>query len=359
MQSSENNILLDVVDLKTYFHTDDGIVKAVDGVSFQVLDGEVLGLVGESGCGKSITSISIMGLIDSPGRIEGGKVIFSGKNLLEFDDSQMDEVRGNRISMIFQQPLSSLNPLYTIGDQIVEVLHTHSQIDKKQAWDKAVELLKIVGMPDPEEKASAYPHEISGGQAQRVMIAIALALSPKLLIADEPTTALDVTIQAQILDLMNGLRSKFNTSIIFITHDLGIIAEMADRVAIMYAGNIVEMASTTDLFDHPMHPYTVGLMASVPVLGQLKEQLDTIPGNVPNLIDLPEGCRFAPRCQSRERYHLEICTRVEPDLVELKPGHKVRCWLYQRAPNHNPPLQEKRSLANNQEKNARRKNGAH
>lgn len=329
MPLSKQNTLLDVNDLKTYFYTDDGVVKAVDGVSFQVMDGEVLGLVGESGCGKSVTSISIMGLIDSPGKIEGGKILFEGLNLLEIGQSQMDSLRGNQISMIFQQPLSSLNPLFTIGNQVMEVLLTHTHIKKEDAWEKAVELLKIVGMPDPEKKAKSYPHEISGGQAQRVMIAIALALSPKLLIADEPTTALDVTVQAQILDLMKGLRSQFNTSIIFITHDLGVIAEMADRVVIMYAGIIVETASTPILFDNPKHPYTLGLMASVPILGQLREELDTIPGNVPNLVDLPAGCRFASRCQARMDHNLDICTIQEPDLISTEPGHEVRCWLYQ------------------------------
>ena len=338
MPSSDRKVLLEVSNLTTNFYTDDGIVRAVDGVSFQVLDGEVLGLVGESGCGKSVTSISIMGLIDSPGRIVDGKILFEGKNLLEFSDSQMDALRGNRMSMIFQQPLSSLNPLFTIGDQVMEVLQTHRRVEKEEAWKTAVDLLKIVGMPDPEKKAYAYPHEISGGQAQRVMIAIALALSPKLLIADEPTTALDVTIQAQILDLMKGLRSQFNTSIIFITHDLGVVAEMADRVAVMYAGKIVEMASTTSLFDAPKHPYTVGLMASVPVLGNLRESLETIAGNVPNLIDLPKGCRFAPRCQARQDHSLGICTEMEPNLIEVQPGHEVRCWLYQDIPGHQAPL---------------------
>jgi oligopeptide/dipeptide ABC transporter ATP-binding protein len=345
MPHSQQNTLLDVVDLKTYFYTDDGVVKAVDGVSFQVMDGEVLGLVGESGCGKSVTSISIMGLIDSPGKIEGGKILFEGTNLLEIDQSRMDSLRGNQISMIFQQPLSSLNPLFTIGNQVMEVLLTHSHIKKEDAWEKAVELLKIVGMPDPEKKAKSYPHEISGGQAQRVMIAIALALSPKLLIADEPTTALDVTVQAQILDLMKGLRSQFITSIIFITHDLGVIAEMADRVAIMYAGKIVEDAATQVLFDNPKHPYTLGLMASVPVLGQLREELDTIPGNVPNLVNLPAGCRFASRCQARLDHNLEICTLQEPDLIPTEPGHEVRCWLYQTPPEGNlsstPPGESK------------------
>jgi oligopeptide/dipeptide ABC transporter ATP-binding protein len=330
--------LLEVKGLKTYFYTEDGVVKAVDGVDFVVYPKEVFGLVGESGCGKSVTSLSIMRLISKPGRVVEGEILFDGQDLLKMSETDMTHVRGNRISMIFQQPLSSLNPLFTIGDQVMEVLQTHSHIDKNEARTKAVELLRIVGMPDPEKKAGCYPHEISGGQAQRVMIAIALALSPQLLIADEPTTALDVTIQAQILDLMKGLRSQFNTAIIFITHDLGIIAEMADRVAVMYAGKIIEMANTTALFDHPKHPYTLGLMASVPVLGRLRDKLETIPGNVPNLINLPAGCRFAPRCQHRLDYNLQICTRSMPDLVADTPGHEVRCWLYQEAPDHQPPL---------------------
>ncbi len=330
--------LLEVQALKTYYYTEDGVVKAVDGVDFYVNPGEVLGLVGESGCGKSVTSLSILRLVDAPGKILEGQVRFEGQDLLTLDIKEMTKIRGDRISMIFQQPQSSLNPVFTVGDQIVEVFKIHEGIDKEQAREKAVELLKQVGIPDPERKASAYPHEMSGGQAQRVMIAMALALKPHLLIADEPTTALDVTIQAQILDLLRGLRSQLGTSVILITHDLGVIAEMADRVAVMYAGQIVEQADVRTLFAEPLHPYTLGLIGSVPILGTVKEYLEVIPGNVPNLIDMPPGCRFAPRCKLREKYGLEICTKVEPNLLTLDDNHTVRCWLYEDHDGHKAPL---------------------
>jgi oligopeptide/dipeptide ABC transporter ATP-binding protein len=332
--------LLQVEDLKTYFYTDDGIVKAVDGVDFSVQPGEVLGLVGESGCGKSVTSLSIMRLVELPGKIMQGKIKFSGDDLLQYTEKEMVSVRGNRISMIFQQPQTSLNPVFTVGDQIVEVLKVHSDLDNKEAWKQAVDLLKLVGIPDAERKAKAYPHQMSGGQAQRVMIAMGLALQPSLLIADEPTTALDVTIQAQILDLMRDLRNKMGTSVILITHDLGVIAEMADRVAIMYAGRIMEQSSVDELFDYPFHPYAQGLIASVPVLGKIKDELDTIPGNVPNLIDLPPACRFAPRCEKRVEYGLDICEEREPDLVNVAGEHCVRCWLYQDFEGHQAPLKD-------------------
>ncbi|WP_322806525.1 ABC transporter ATP-binding protein [Thermanaerothrix sp.] len=338
--------LLDVRDLKTYFFTEDGVVKAVDGVSFQVYPGEVLGLVGESGCGKSVTSLSIMRLLDAPGKIVGGEIWFEGRNLLALSEHEMTQVRGNQISMVFQQPVTSLNPVFNIGSQIAEVIMIHNpQIKKAEAWREAVNLLRLVGVPDPERRAYAYPHELSGGQAQRVMIAMALALRPKLLIADEPTTALDVTIQAQILDLLRGLRNQFNTAVILITHDLGVVAEMADRVAVMYAGKIVEEADVRELFANPLHPYTRGLIASVPVLGRVRDYLETIPGNVPNLIDLPPGCRFAPRCQARLDYNLDICTQEEPDLIEITPGHKVRCWLYQDGKGHQAPLRTAQAIS--------------
>ena len=331
--------LLDVQGLVTYFYTDDGIVKAVDGVDLMVFPGEIIGLVGESGCGKSVTSFSIMGLVDAPGKIIDGKILFEGRNLLKLSDDEMQDVRGNQISMIFQQPQSCLNPVFTIGSQIVEVFQIHGKISTKDAWRKAIDLLRIVGIPDPEKKAYAYPHEMSGGQAQRVMIAMALALNPKLLLADEPTTALDVTIQAQILLLLSDLRKKFNTSIILITHDLGVIAEIADRVAVMYAGKVVEETSVTSLFKNPLHPYTVGLIASVPILGEIKESLNTIPGNVPNLIGLPPGCRFASRCEVSDKYRLEICKQREPNLITLgNKSHKVRCWLYESSETHKAPL---------------------
>ena len=322
--------LLEVQNLKTFFFTRDGVVKAVDGVAFEVFPGEILGLVGESGCGKSVTSFSILQLVDQPGKIIEGKIFFEGRNLLELNESEMTQMRGDRISMIFQQPQSSLNPVFSVGSQIAEVFHIHNkEISKEEAWDKSIELIKLVGIADAESKAKAYPHELSGGQAQRIMIAMALALEPRLLIADEPTTALDVTIQAQILDLILDLRDKLDTSVILITHDLGLIAETADRVAVMYAGRIIEQADVIPLFQEPLHPYAKGLIASVPILGNIKEELEVIPGSVPNLIDLPDGCKFAPRCQARIERNLHICTEQEPDLVEYKPGHTVRCWLYQ------------------------------
>ncbi|BAJ62174.1 ABC transporter ATP-binding protein [Anaerolinea thermophila] len=337
-ESTQNKPLLEVKNLKTYFFTEDGVVKAVDGVDFHVNQGEVLGLVGESGCGKSVTSLSIMRLLGVPGKVVDGEIYFAGQDLLKLPESEMVKMRGNRMSMIFQQPQSSLNPVFTVGDQVAEVLMIHQNLGKEAAWNRAVELLAMVGIPDPARKAKAFPHEMSGGQAQRVMIAMALALAPELLIADEPTTALDVTIQAQILDLIQEMREKLGTSVILITHDLGIIAEMAHRVAVMYAGRIVEEASVKELFENPMHPYTKGLIASIPILGKVTDRLEVIPGSVPNLINLPPGCRFAPRCRLREQYGLEICTRDEPELVEVKPGHKVRCWLYADKDDHRAPL---------------------
>ncbi len=331
--------LLEVKNLKTYFFTADGVVKAVDGVDFTVDAGEVLGLVGESGCGKSVTSLSIMRLIGFPGKVVEGEIRFDGRKLLELSEKEMVDMRGNRMSMIFQQPQSSLNPVFTVGAQIAEVFQIHSGIDKEEAWGKSVDLLRLVGIPDADEKAHAYPHEMSGGQAQRVMIAMALALNPQLLIADEPTTALDVTIQAQILDLMRAIRESMDTAVILITHDLGIIAEMADRVAVMYAGNIVEQADVVKLFKRPLHPYSQGLIASVPVLGMDQSRLAVIPGMVPNLIGLPTGCRFAPRCLARVEHDLAICTEIEPDLVPIEFDHAVRCWLYQDHEGHTAPLQ--------------------
>jgi oligopeptide/dipeptide ABC transporter ATP-binding protein len=326
-----NKPLLEVKGLKTYFYTEDGVVRAVDGVSFEVYPGEVLGLVGESGCGKSVTSLSIMRLISKPGRIDEGEILLDGENLLKLPEEEMIKVRGNRISMIFQQPQTALNPVFKVGDQLAEVLDVHQDLGKDAGWKRAVALLKMVGVPDPERRAEAYPHELSGGMAQRVMIAMALACVPELLIADEPTTALDVTIQAQILDLMRDLRREMGTSVILITHDLGVVAEMAERVAVMYAGEIVEQTDVNTLFDQPLHPYTQGLIGSIPILGEIKERLDVIPGSVPNLVNLPPGCRFAPRCQARFKYACTICAEVKPELEEVKPGHYVRCWLYQNA----------------------------
>jgi oligopeptide/dipeptide ABC transporter ATP-binding protein len=328
---NNNKPLLEVKRLKTYFYTEDGVVRAVDGVNFEVYPGEVLGLVGESGCGKSVTSLSIMRLISKPGRIDEGEILLDGQDLLKLPEEEMIKVRGNRISMIFQQPQTALNPVFKVGDQLAEVLDVHQDLGREAGWKRAVALLKMVGVPDPERRAEAYPHELSGGMAQRVMIAMALACIPELLIADEPTTALDVTIQAQILDLMRDLRREMGTSVILITHDLGVVAEMAERVAVMYAGEIVEQTDVNTLFDQPLHPYTQGLIGSIPILGEIKERLDVIPGSVPNLVNLPPGCRFAPRCQARFKYSCTICAEVKPELVEVKQGHYVRCWLYQNA----------------------------
>ena len=320
--------VLEVRNLVTHFHTRDGVVRAVDGLNFEVHRGEVLGLVGESGCGKSVTSLSIMNLVPQPGKIEGGEVLFQGRNVLEMSKNELTDLRGEHISMIFQQPTSSLNPVYRVGAQIAEVFELHRDVKQKVADQRAVDMLQTVGIPDPERRVEAYPHEFSGGMAQRVMIAMALACEPELLIADEPTTALDVTIQAQILDLMRGLQRDSGTAVILITHDLGIVAEMADRVAVMYAGEIVEEADVETLFADPKHPYTQGLIGSVPVLGQVKDALEVIPGNVPNLVNLPAGCRFADRCRARVEHDLQICTEEKPELLDVGAAHTARCWLY-------------------------------
>ncbi len=338
MNDESKKPLLEVSELKTYFYTTDGVVKAVDGVDLVVYPGEVLGLVGESGCGKSVTSKSIMRLVKKPGKVVGGEVRFEGQKLSELSENEMARIRGNNISMIFQQPQSSLNPVFTVGKQVDEVFRIHDDISKEERRKRTLELFRQVGIPDATEKANAYPHEMSGGQAQRVMIAMALALDPKLLIADEPTTALDVTIQAQILDLMRDLKNKKGTALILITHDLGVIAEMADRVAVMYAGVILEEADVQSIFEEPMHPYTQGLLESIPTLGDVRERLAVIPGTVPSLVDLPAGCRFAPRCKARLEHQLSICTEVEPDLLETTGKHSVRCWLYQGHPGHEAPL---------------------
>ncbi len=334
-------VLLDVKGLRTSFKLREGTVRAVTGVDFSVRRGEILGLVGESGCGKSVSSLSIMRLIVPPGVIEGGEVMFDGEDLLKLPESRMRDIRGNRISMIFQQPTSSLNPVMKTGFQIGEVLETHRKMKRKAARDRAMELMQMVGIPDPKRRIDAYPHEMSGGMAQRVMIAMALACEPELLIADEPTTALDVTIQAQILDLMRRLQRETGTAIVLITHDLGVVAEMCDRVAVMYAGEIIEQTDTHTLFNKPLHPYTRGLIGSVPILGQPKDELSVIPGIVPSLMALPPGCRFAPRCRAREEYAVTPATETHPELLSAGDEHNVRCWLYhssEETPGWTPPL---------------------
>ncbi len=330
--------LLEVRGLKTHFFTEEGVVQAVDGVDFTLKRGQVLGLVGELGCGKSVTSLSILRLIMPPGRIVTGEILFNGEDLLKLGEAEMDKIRGNKISMIFQQPQSCLNPVFSIGSQVAETFEIHTDMGKTKAWEKALDLFKMVGMPDYKKKASSYPHEISGGQAQRAMIAMMLAMSPEILIADEPTTALDVTIQAQILNLIRDLRSRLGTAVILITHDLGVVAEMADRVAVMYAGEIVEQSNVKTLFKDPQHPYTLGLIGAIPVPGRKDRKLEVIPGAVPNLLDLPPGCRFAPRCRMRMEHNMTICDQLRPDLIDTDPDHTVRCWLYQNTPEHKAPL---------------------
>ncbi|MFW6381021.1 MAG: ABC transporter ATP-binding protein [Bacillota bacterium] len=315
--------LIKVNNLKTHFFTEEGVVKAVDGVDFEIYPGETLGLVGESGCGKSVTSLSIMRLVESPpGQIVEGSIMFDGKDLTKLKQKQMRKIRGNDISMIFQEPMTSLNPVYTVGDQISEAIMIHRDVNRKQAMNQSVEMLKRVGIPLPEQRVDEYPHQLSGGMRQRVMIAMALACDPRLLIADEPTTALDVTIQAQILDLMEGLKDRFGMAIMMITHDLGVIAEITDRVAVMYAGKIVEYTDVKTLFADPGHPYTWGLMHSIPKLHEEVKRLEAIPGNVPNPLDFPEGCKYNTRCLLAD----DKCRQEEPPIEEIAEGHEVRCW---------------------------------
>ncbi|BBK36875.1 dipeptide/oligopeptide/nickel ABC transporter ATP-binding protein [Allostella sp. ATCC 35155] len=315
--------LLDVRDLKTYFKTEGGLFRAVDGVSFQVRRGRTLGIVGESGCGKSVTSLSIMGLVPRPPGIRaGGEILFEGEDLLKKRPAELRRIRGGAISMIFQEPMTSLNPVFTVGDQITEAITAHMRVSAAEARERAIAMLKRVRIPSPERRIDDFPHQMSGGMRQRVMIAMALACGPKLLIADEPTTALDVTIQAQILDLMRTLRDETGTSIILITHDLGVIAELADEVVVMYAGKIVESASVGALFADPQHPYTIGLMGSIPKLEETRDRLASIEGTVPPPFALPEGCRFNPRCPFAD----DRCRREEPPLRQLSEGHAVACW---------------------------------
>jgi peptide/nickel transport system ATP-binding protein len=314
--------LLEVKNLHTYFDVDDGEFRAVDGVSFAIEPGRTLGIVGESGCGKSVTALSVMGLIPSPpGRIAGGEILFEGVDLLKLKPAEMRERRGNQISMIFQEPMTSLNPAFTVGDQIVEVILRHRQVTKQQATQHAIEMLRRVRIPSPERRFEEYPHKLSGGMRQRVMIAMALACDPQLLIADEPTTALDVTIQAQILDLMRRLRDETGAAIMVITHDLGVITEIAHEVIVMYAGRVIERAEVGALFRDPQHPYTIGLLGSIPRLTTEQARLTTIEGVVPNPLAIPAGCRFHPRCP----FAVEECLRVDPPLREIKPGQFAAC----------------------------------
>ena len=321
---AKTQTLLEVKDLQTHFFTDSGKVASVNGVSFSVGKGETVGIVGESGCGKSVTSFSLLQLVSEPGKIVGGEILFDGKNLLKYSKREMRQLRGNKISMIFQEPLTSLNPVFTVGSQISEAIRLHQNVDKKEAKKKAIEMLKKVGIPRAEKHYFSFPHLLSGGMRQRVMIAMALSCNPQLLIADEPTTALDVTIQAQILKLMKKLSEEYGTSIIMITHDLGVVAEMVDRVIVMYAGQIVEQDNVFNIFKNPKHPYTKGLLNSTPKIHQLKDQLESIEGNVPIPSELPVGCKFHPRCP----YAMDICRKQEPSLVQAKDGSEVRCWLH-------------------------------
>ena len=315
-------MILEVDNLQTHFFTRDGVVRAVDGVSYSLEKGETLGVVGESGCGKSISALSILRLVPAPGRIVGGAIRFQGENLLEKTGSQMRALRGNRISMIFQEPMTSLNPVLTIGRQIAETLVLHQNLSRKAATERAEEMLRLVHIPEPRRRIRQYPHELSGGMRQRVMIAMALACNPQVLIADEPTTALDVTIQAQILELMQELKEKLGTAVILITHDLGVVAETAQRVVVLYAGRKVEEASVEALFASPLHPYTRGLMSAMPHLAGAQTRLTEIPGMVPSLLGGVTGCAFAPRCPRAS----ERCRREAPPVVEKSPGHAVACW---------------------------------
>ncbi|OPJ60785.1 ABC transporter ATP-binding protein [Clostridium oryzae] len=318
--------LLEVRNLRTYFYTEEGVVKAVDDVSFKIGEKETLAVVGESGCGKSITAMSIMRLIPNPpGKIEGGEIVFKGRDLLKLDKNEIRNVRGNQISVIFQEPMTSLNPVFTIGNQIEESLILHKGIGKSEARKVAIEMLELVKIPRAGNIVNCYPHELSGGMRQRVMIAMAICCNPKLIIADEPTTALDVTIQAQILDILRDLKEKVNTSIMLITHDLGVVAEMADYVVVMYAGKIVEESPVIELYKNPKHPYTVGLLKSKPRINHHQDMLYSIPGQVPNPLDMPRGCYFNPRCSMAK----DICRTIAPELKKVEEGHSVSCWLYE------------------------------
>lgn len=326
MENTNNNIL-EIKNLHTYFYTDSGVIKSVDGVDIELREGTTLGIVGESGSGKSVTALSVMGLLmGTTGKVAEGEILFEGRDLTKLDDEERRKMRGEKISMIFQEPMTSLNPVMKIGDQITECILMHNNISKQEAWDKAVEMLKLTGVPRVERMMKEYPFQLSGGQRQRVMIAMALVCKPKILIADEPTTALDVTIQAQILDLMENLKQKTGTSILFITHDLGVAAEVCDDVVVMYSGRVVEKGDVRSIFASPSHPYTRGLLASIPKLGECAEELESIPGNVPNPKYMPQGCKFAPRCSCA----FDKCREEEPGFYDVGEGHMSRCWLCEK-----------------------------
>lgn len=320
-----SNKLLRINNLKTYFYTEEGIVPAVDGLDLELDEGETLAVVGESGCGKSVTSLSILRLIPNPpGEILGGEILYNNEDLLKKTEKEMRKIRGNDISMIFQEPMTSLNPVFTVGCQIMETLKFHQGLNKEQARERAIEMIRLVGIPTPEKVVDNFPHQMSGGMRQRIMIAIALACNPKILIADEPTTALDVTIQAQILRLISDLKKKTNTAIILITHDLGIVAQIAENVMVMYAGEAVEYADVKSIYREPLHPYTIGLLKSIPKMTEDKDKLYNIKGTIPSPKNYPKGCRFAPRCEQA----MEICMNEKPNLIQLDNGRKIRCWKY-------------------------------
>ena len=327
MKDNKKKELLKVNNLKTYFYTHEGVIKAVDAVSFSVKQGETLGIVGDSGSGKSVTALSIMRLIPNPpGRIVGGEIIFEGRNLCSLGEKEMQKIRGRKISMIFQEPMTSLDPVFTIGHEITETILLHQNLSKQEAREKAIQMLEVVGIPDAARRMNNYPHELSGGMRQRIMIAMALSCNPALLIADEPTTALDVTIQSQILWLINDLKRKFNTAVLIITHDLGVISEMCDYVAVMYAGHIVEYTDVYTIFENPLHPYTKGLNRSIPRMDEDREKLESIKGMVPNLLHLPPGCPFHPRCE----HAFERCFHEIPEFIEVEPYHLVKCHMVEK-----------------------------
>mgnify|MGYP001114073146 CR=1 FL=1 len=327
--SEENKYILQVKDLHTSFATDAGEVRAVNGVSFNLEPGKTLGIVGESGSGKSVTSYSIMQILAETGKITGGEVLYRGEDISKWNEKQMQKFRGEKCSIIFQDPMTSLNPVFTIGNQLMEAILLHTDKDKKQARERAIEMLTLVGVNEPESRLKQYPHELSGGMRQRVMIAMALACEPKLLIADEPTTALDVTIQAQILDLIRDLNQEMNTSVVFITHDLGVVSELCDTVIVMYNGHIVEKAPTADIFREPLHPYTQGLLSAIPRITKERKPLSTIEGMVPNPVERIKGCRFWPRCPKA----CDRCRKEEPPVFSVGEDRQVRCWLYAQADN--------------------------